>query len=60
MFWWEDSVQRQRALKAGIILLSISFEYKRNVTVTCMKNVISPFESGGGLSMALVFCIIDP
>ena len=37
------------ALKAGNIVLSIALAQKRNIPGTCMKNVLSPFESGGGI-----------
>ena len=46
----------EMALEAGSIVLSISLEYKRKGPVTCMENILSPFESGGELSIALEYC----
>ena len=43
------------ALQDGGIVMSIELAYKRKVLVTCMKNVLPPFESGGLLPMTLEY-----
>ena len=57
MFLVGQLCSEETALKSGRIVLYISLSYKRKVPVTCMKNILSPFESGGGSSMDLAYCI---